>query len=176
MFSRKNGIINSWLELYKSSVHLSKFGSVYNYSGSKHTIKSFSAEVSKFLEYSPDKLLEFNFHEILSKHSIFLWEKIKAEPWSNKTANTAVKFIFITKTGHLVLSYWTVSRLLYRNRIIINSITSLLQDLFPEFPDISYKSNQYQSMQYLFKMSANTFKKTQKLHYQTQTNCQKYSM
>lgn len=97
-----------------------------------YTIKSFSEQVPILLEYNADKLLAFSFQEILSKHSIPLWEMIIAEASNNKTANATVQFIFITQSQHLVPSYCTVSRLLYSNDIIINSITTVLHDLIPE--------------------------------------------
>lgn len=106
------------------------------------TIKSFSEQVPLLLEYSADKLLEFSFHEILSKHSIPLWEVIIAEVSANKTANATVQFLFITQSQHLVPSYCTVSKLLYSNSIIISSITTILQDFLPATASPKNETNQ----------------------------------
>lgn len=109
------------------------------------TVKSFSAQVPTLLEYKPDKLLELGFHEILSKHSIPLWELIKAEASGNKTTHETVHFIFITSSQHLIPSYCTVSKLLYSNIIIISSITTILQDIAPETTSTVNKLDQTQS-------------------------------
>ena len=109
------------------------------------TIKSFSENIPSLLEHKSNKLLELGFHEILSKHSIPLWDTIKAEASTNKTTPTTVEFIFITQSQHLVPSYCTVSRLLYSNRIIINSITTILQDNLPEATSIPKNKDHNQS-------------------------------
>jgi AraC-like DNA-binding protein len=98
----------------------------------KFTIKNFSAEVSSLLEYDPNKLLMLGFHEILAKQSLPLWEAIKAEVSSNKNATATVQFLFITSSQHLIPSFCTVSRLLYPNTFIINSVTTILHDILPE--------------------------------------------
>jgi AraC-like DNA-binding protein len=96
------------------------------------TIKSFSEQVPTLLEYTSNELLEREFHEILSKQSIPLWESIKAETSSNKTAHETVHFIFSTSSQHLIPAFCTVSKLLHSNLIIISSITTILQDILPE--------------------------------------------
>ncbi|PJJ07618.1 AraC-like DNA-binding protein [Flavobacterium sp. 1] len=95
-------------------------------------IKSFSGHVPILLQYSADKLLEFSFGQIVAKQSIPLWDAVKAETASDPNAPAVVQFIFITSNQQLVPSYCTVSRLLYSNDIIINSITTVLQDMMPE--------------------------------------------
>ena len=95
-------------------------------------INSFSPEVPAILGHKPDKIFKLDFHKILAKQSIPLWETIKTETANDKTAYGTVQFLFITSSQQLIPSYCTVSRLLYSNRIIINSITTILQDLLPE--------------------------------------------
>ena len=93
------------------------------------TIKNFSAEVPSILGYKPEKLLKLGFHEILAKQSLPLWEAITAEAPSNKKVHTAVQFFFITPCHHLIPSFCIVSRLLYSNKIIINSVTTIREDM-----------------------------------------------
>lgn len=95
----------------------------------KFTIKNFSAEVPSYLGYKPDKLFELAFHEILAKQSIPIWENIKTQVSVDKKAHTTVQFFFITPSHHLIPSFCTVSRLLYSNTIIINSVTTILEDM-----------------------------------------------
>lgn len=121
--------------------HLDHINPHYTYQGLVQTtiildknfmIKSFSENLPHLLGYNPAKLLELNFHEILAKQSIPLWDTIKTEASNNKTASATVQFIFSTQSQHLVPSHCTVTRLLYSNRIIISSITTFLQDILPE--------------------------------------------
>lgn len=95
-------------------------------------IKSFSAQVPIILEYNSDKLFELDFHEILAKQSIPLWEIIKTETSADVNTHTTVQFLFITQSQQLVPSYCTVSKLLYSDTIIISSITTILEDLLPQ--------------------------------------------
>jgi YesN/AraC family two-component response regulator len=108
-------------------------------------INSFSPEVPAILGQKPDKIFKLDFHEILTEKSIPLWEVIKSEISTDKTAHDTVHFIFITSSQHLIPSFCTVSRLLYSNRIIINSITTLVQNLLPEATDASNSVNNRQS-------------------------------
>jgi AraC-like DNA-binding protein len=101
------------------------------------TIKSFSPEVPILLEYHADQLFELGFHEILGKPSIPLWEVIKAATSADVKAHSTVQFLFLTSSQHLIPSFCTVSKLLYSNGIIINSITTILQDILPEATGIS---------------------------------------
>lgn len=108
-------------------------------------VKSFSGDVPILLEYSVEKLLEFEFHEILAEQSIPLWDSIKAETAADTAENTVVQFMFITHSRHLVPSYCTVSRLLYSNDIIISSIKTILQDNLPDAISEPNKTDQHQS-------------------------------
>ncbi len=98
----------------------------------KFTIKNFSAEVPSILGYKPEKLLKLAFHDIVAKQSLPLWEAIMAEAASDKKARATVQFLFITSSQHLIPSFCTVSRLLYTNTFIINSVTTILHDILPE--------------------------------------------
>ncbi|MBW4361045.1 AraC family transcriptional regulator [Flavobacterium sp. NAS39] len=109
------------------------------------TIKSFSPEVPILLEYHADQLFELGFHEILARPSIPLWEVIKAATSADVKTHSTVQFLFLTSSQHLIPSFCTVSRLLYSNWIIINSITTILQDLLPEATDASNSVNNRQS-------------------------------
>jgi AraC-like DNA-binding protein len=92
-------------------------------------IKNFSSEVPSYLGYSPDKLFQLGFHEILAKQSIPIWENIKTQVSADKKAHTTVQFLFITSSRHLIPSFCTVSSLLYSNKIIIHSVTKILEDM-----------------------------------------------
>ncbi|MFV8374741.1 helix-turn-helix domain-containing protein [Flavobacterium sp. GSP11] len=93
------------------------------------TIKSFSTEVPALLGYTPDKLLKLSFNEILAKQSMPLWKIIKAEALADAKANATVQFFFTTASRHLIPSFCTVSRLMYSNKILVTSITTILEDM-----------------------------------------------
>lgn len=108
-------------------------------------IKSFSQQVPALLEYASNELLELEFHKILSRQSLPLWEAIKAEASSNTTAQEAVHFIFSTSSQHLIPTFCTVSKLLHSNLIIISSITTILQDILPEITSTVHNKDYHQS-------------------------------
>lgn len=109
------------------------------------TITSFCAQVPALLGYNPDELLKLEFHEILAKQSIPLWENIKLEAAADEKTQTTIQLLFITSSQHLVPSYCTVTTLFYSNSIIISTITTILQDFLPEINSNSNSIDQHQS-------------------------------
>ncbi len=109
------------------------------------TIKSFSAPIPVLLGHEPQMLFEQDFHKVLAKQSIPLWEIVIEQIATDKTALATVQLLFVTSSQHLVPSFCTVSRLLYSNSIIINSITTILQDLLPETTTKPNTVDQHQS-------------------------------
>lgn len=96
------------------------------------TITSFCTPIPILLEYSPENLFKLEFQKILAKQSIPLWDITIAETTTDVQTHAVIQLIFITSKQQLVPCCCTVSRLLYSNNIIINSITTVLQDMIPE--------------------------------------------
>jgi AraC-like DNA-binding protein len=90
-------------------------------------IKSFSADLPAVLGYASEKLFKMDFKELLAENSKALWEHIKTQAADNNFQDTR-QLIFITAADKVIPSFCTISRLLYSNKIVISSVTTILQD------------------------------------------------
>lgn len=115
----------------------------------KFTISNFSYELPVMLGYESTILLGLEFHKILAKQSIPLWEIIKTETAKNAIAVTTVHLLFLTSEQQLIPSFCAVSRLQLSDRIIVNSITTVLQDEVPE-TSVAFNTVNQQSDALLF--------------------------
>lgn len=96
------------------------------------SIKSFSANLQITLGYSADELLNSSFAKTLADQSIDYWRSIREEAATNKDFHQTVQLIFITKSKKLIPSFCTISRMLNCDKIMINTITTILQNTFAD--------------------------------------------
>lgn len=96
------------------------------------SIKSFSANVSSLLGLKPNALLTKAFAEILAPQSRALWLSTIAEVENDPNFHATIQLIFITASNQVIPSFCTISRLLYSNKILISTLTTVLQDLYDE--------------------------------------------
>lgn len=107
-------------------------------------IKSFNADAAITLGYNHEKLFQMEFSEILAAQSTDIWNKIKTEATEDENFHTTIQLIFITNNKKLVPSFCTISRLLYNNKILVSTVTTILQDLILN-PSPSVNRNAKQS-------------------------------
>lgn len=107
-------------------------------------IVGLSAGVADLLGYRPEMLFQIPFENFLSIQSIHLWQKIIQEAHSNKNYHHTVQLIFVNPAGKLVPSFCTISRLLYANKILVSTISTVLQQSLTDtlITKPSTKSNQ----------------------------------
>lgn len=110
----------------------------------QYIIVGLSAGVSDLLGYRPEQLVQIPFENFLSIQSIHLWQKIIQEAHSNKNYHHTVQLIFVNPTGKLVPSFCTISRLLYADKILVSTISAVLQQSLsdPLITRPATKSNQ----------------------------------
>lgn len=109
----------------------------YNYQGlvqatiildSKFIIKSFSGAVASMFGFKAEELFNIEFDSILAENSRQLWDGIKSEPATNNDYHKTVLLTFLTSCKKLLPSFCTISKLLYSNKIVVSSVTTILQD------------------------------------------------
>jgi len=94
-----------------------------------YNIKSFSEAVSKILNYIPADLIKMNFSEILAEQSLPTWNQFKTEVTFNTGTDIAVQLLFRTNQNQYLPFFCNISLHLYSNKILITSVTTILQDL-----------------------------------------------
>lgn len=91
-------------------------------------IKSFSSDAPTFMKYTADNLFEMDFHELLSTQSKNQWEQIKKQLGVDNNFQITLQLIFTTPSKQVIPSFCTISRLMYSNKFIISTVTTVLQD------------------------------------------------
>lgn len=91
-------------------------------------IKSFSSNVPILLEYKPENLLDIHFSSILGNNSQDLLIQIKADMLNDKNYYAVHQLNLKTTKGLIVPSFTTISKILYSDKIIVNVVTTILDD------------------------------------------------
>jgi len=117
----KSGYINPYYS-YQNLVHVTLLLDI------NFKIKSFSSDVPTFMNYTADNLFEMDFQKLLSTQSQYQWEQIKKQLVVDNNFHTTLQLIFITPSKQVMPSFCTISRLMYSNKFIISTITTVLQD------------------------------------------------
>lgn len=92
------------------------------------SIYSFSNDVPDMFDYEPEHLLKVNFSKVINPQSIGLLNHIQMTAAADDNYNETIQLIFKTGKGLAIPSFCTISKLLYSNKIIVNSVTTILQD------------------------------------------------
>ncbi len=91
-------------------------------------INSFTADVPKILGYAESKLFGMDFSDLIAKQSQPLWKAKKLEAAEDHNFHETIQLVFIAEDNHLIPSFCTVSRLIYSDKIVISSVTTILTD------------------------------------------------
>jgi len=92
-------------------------------------IASFSAAVPDILGFNPETLFKMEFTNIISSQSTPTWNSIKEEIRNDENFHTTIHPIFLNNQERLVPSFCTISKLLYSDKILVSSVTTILQDI-----------------------------------------------
>jgi len=92
-------------------------------------ISNFNAHVPEALYYESEELFQVDFRNFIAPQSFNIWNQKKKEASLDDNYHSTVQLIFITGNKKLVPTFCTISRLRYSDKIIINSITTILQEL-----------------------------------------------
>ena len=95
-------------------------------------ISNFNAHVPDALYYKSEELFQVDFGKFIAPQSFNIWNQKKMEASLDKNYHSTVQLIFITGNNKLSPTFCTISRLRYSNKIIVNSITTILQELLSD--------------------------------------------
>lgn len=95
-------------------------------------ISNFNADVPEALYYKSQELFMADFGKFIAPQSFSLWNEKKTEASLDDNYYSTVPLVFITGNNKLLRSFCTISRLCYSDKIVISSITTLLQELLSD--------------------------------------------
>lgn len=99
---------------------------------SNFTVQSFSSNLPLILGHQPENLFKINFEELLAVQIQPLWKTIKNQITTEETFHDTMQLLFLTTEKQIIPSFCTISRLIFSNKIIINSVTTILQDILTD--------------------------------------------
>jgi AraC-like DNA-binding protein len=95
-------------------------------------ISSFNAHVPGALYYESEELFQADFGKFIAPQSFSIWNQKKMEASLDDNYHSTVQLIFIMANNKLLPSFCTISRLRYSDKIVISSITTILQELLSD--------------------------------------------
>jgi AraC-like DNA-binding protein len=95
-------------------------------------ISNFNAHVLQALYYESEELFQVDFGKFIAPQSSSIWNQKKIEASLDDNYHSTVHLIFVTGNNKLLPTFCTISRLRYSNKIIVNSITTILQELLSD--------------------------------------------
>ncbi|MDI5887399.1 helix-turn-helix domain-containing protein [Flavobacterium yafengii] len=95
-------------------------------------ISSFNAHVPGALYYESEELFQTDFGKFIAPQSFSIWNQKKTEASLDDNYHSTVQLIFIMANNKLLPSFCTISRLRYSDKIVISSITTILQELLSD--------------------------------------------
>lgn len=98
----------------------------------KFIISNFNAHVPEALYYKSEELFKVDFEKFIAPQSFNIWNEKKMEASLNNNYHSTVQLIFITGNNKLLPTFCTISRLHYSDKIIVNSVTTILQELLSD--------------------------------------------
>jgi AraC-like DNA-binding protein len=95
-------------------------------------ISNFNAHVLQALYYESEELFQVDFGKFIAPQSFSIWNQKKKEASLDDNYHSTVQLIFVTGNNKLIPTFCTISRLRYSDKIIVNSITTILQELLSD--------------------------------------------
>lgn len=108
-------------------------------------IKSYNPDLANSFGFSPDALFDTAFAEFLSEESLHVWNLISGSILLDANYHKTYQLAFKSKSGLLVPAFCTVTRLLHSSKILISSVTIVLQDHLTTNPVLLNANNPKQS-------------------------------
>lgn len=108
-------------------------------------ISNFNAHVPEALYYESEELFQVDFGNFIAPQSFNIWNQKKMEVSLDDNYHSTVQLIFITGNNKLVPTFCTISRLRYSDKIIVNSITTILQELLSDTKYVIKTASEKQS-------------------------------
>ena len=95
-------------------------------------ISNYNAHALQALYYESEELFQVDFGKFIAPQSSSIWNQKKIEASLDDNYHSTVHLIFVTGNNKLLPTFCTISRLRYSDKIIVNSITTILQELLSD--------------------------------------------
>ena len=95
-------------------------------------ISNYNAHALQALYYESEELFQVDFGKFIAPQSSSIWNQKKIEASLDDNYHSTVQLIFVTGNNKLLPAFCTISRLRYSDKIIVNSITTILQELLSD--------------------------------------------
>ncbi|RTY94488.1 AraC family transcriptional regulator [Flavobacterium ranwuense] len=95
-------------------------------------ISNYNAHALQALYYESEELFQVDFGKFIAPQSFSIWNQKKKEASLDDNYHSTVQLIFVTGNNKLLPAFCTISRLRYSDKIIVNSITTILQELLSD--------------------------------------------
>jgi AraC-like DNA-binding protein len=95
-------------------------------------VSNFNAHVPEALNYESEELFQVDFGKFIAPQSFGIWNQKKMEASLDDNYHSTVQLILKTGNNKLLPTFCTISRLRYSDKIIVNSITTILQELLSD--------------------------------------------
>jgi AraC-like DNA-binding protein len=95
-------------------------------------VSNFNAHVPEALNYESEELFQVDFGKFIAPQSFGIWNQKKMEASLDDNYHSTVPLILKTGNNKLLPTFCTISRLRYSDKIIVNSITTILQELLSD--------------------------------------------
>lgn len=107
-------------------------------------IKSYNPDLANSFGFVPSDIYDRSFADFLSDESRNVWNLIRGLIIDNAHYHKTFQFAFKAKDGLLVPAFCTVTRLLHSSKILISSVTIVLQNHLTANPVLLNANNQSQ--------------------------------
>lgn len=99
-------------------------------------IKNFSESVPKMLGYKPEELITMYFPQLLVPDSAAMAEYIKKQVNIDQDYNNTIQLLLLTKKQQIIPAFFTISRHLYSDTILVSYITTILEELLNDIAPV----------------------------------------
>ena len=106
------------------------------------TIKNFNPDLANSLGYTSDELSDAPFANFLSEESLVVWDLMKGAIIVDPNFHRTFQLTFKCKRGLVIPSFCIITRLLHSSKILISSVTIVVNDNLEKNPVLLNAGNQ----------------------------------
>lgn len=108
-------------------------------------IKSYNPDLANSFGFAADELFDASFASFLSEESLYVWNLIRGPIIWDVHYHKTFQLTFKSKVGLLIPAFCTITRLLHSSKILISSVTIVIQDSLAANPVLLNANNTIQS-------------------------------
>jgi AraC-like DNA-binding protein len=99
---------------------------------SNYSVSSFSTNAAELFGYAATAFNQIPFVDMLAAQSLGYWQQLVEQASGDEAFHQTVQLIFTTKNGKVIPSFCTISRLRCSDKLLVSTITTILQGAFSD--------------------------------------------